>query len=145
MITVRAARAGDAPALAALSTELGYPVDTARMESRLAVVLASADDAVFVAVTEEDDPIGFVHAMERRLLVSEPFVELGGLVVAEAARLQGAGRHLAEAAARWAMGRGVGQFRVRSRQDRVAAHAFYTRCGFQIEKAQTVFRRELEP
>src|ERR1035437_8540707 len=85
-IGVRAARKGDEPALAALSSALGYRADAVRIERRLSVLAAGVDDVVFVAVTESAEVVGFVHVAERRLLVSEPFVELEGLIVAAAAR-----------------------------------------------------------
>ncbi|MGZ4199668.1 MAG: energy-coupling factor ABC transporter ATP-binding protein, partial [Thermoleophilia bacterium] len=50
-ISVRAARAGDEPALAALSSTLGYPADATRIRRRLHALSAGDDDAVFVAVT----------------------------------------------------------------------------------------------
>jgi len=67
---VRAARKGDEPALAALSSALGYPADAGGIERRLSVLAAGADDVVFVAVTESAEVVGFVHVAERRLLVS---------------------------------------------------------------------------
>lgn len=140
---MRVARAGDAPALAAFSSELGYPADQTQIERRLSVVLASDADAVFVAVAEQAAVVGFVHALEKRLLVSEPYVELGGLIVAPAARRRGAARLLIAAVERWALGRGVGLLRVRTRREREVADVAYRRCGFQLEKEQRVFIKPL--
>jgi len=142
-VTVRAARAGDAPALAALATELGYPSETARIAVRLRGLLAGADDVVFVAVADAAQIVGFVHAAEKRLLVSEPFVELEGLIVAAAARRQGAAGLLVEAVEAWTRERGVGELRVRARFDRDVADRFYRRCGFELEKEQRVFVKPL--
>jgi GNAT superfamily N-acetyltransferase len=142
-LTVRAARARDVPALAALSTELGYPADAGQIEERLSVLLASDSDAVFVAEAERAGIVGFVHGGERRLLVSEPFVELGGLIVAAAARRRGAGALLLAAVERWALARGVDLVRVRSRRERDVADVVYRRCGFDLEKEQRVFTKRL--
>jgi GNAT superfamily N-acetyltransferase len=142
-IVVRTARADDAPALAALSTELGYPADTVQIERRLSGVLAADDDVVFVAVARPDDVVGFVHALEKRLLVSEPYVELGGLIVASAARRRGAARLLIEAVERWTIARGVDLLRVRSGRTRRVADIAYRRCGFELEKEQRVFIKRL--
>ena len=144
-VTVRAARAGDAPALAALSTELGYPVEAAQIATRLSGLLAGADDVVLVAVASERQVVGFVHAAEKRLLVSEPFVELEGLIVAAGARRRGAAGLLLEAVERWTRARGVGELRVRARLERDAADLFYRRRGFELEKQQRVFTRRLMP
>ena len=141
-VTVRPARAGDAPALTELATELGYPAERAQIERRLRGVLSSDDDAVFVAVMG-GVVAGFVHALEKRLLVSESYIELGGLIVAAAARRRGAARLLIEAVERWAAGRGVGLLRVRSHKEREVADVAYRRCGFELEKEQRVFTKRL--
>ena len=143
-IGVRAARKGDEPALAALSSALGYRADAVRIERRLSVLAAGVDDVVFVAVTESAEVVGFVHVAERRLLVSEPFVELEGLIVAAAARRRGVAGLLIAAAERWALGRGVGELRVRARLERDVADLVYRRRGFELEKKQRVFSKRLE-
>ncbi len=142
-IVVRTARADDAPALAGLSTELGYPADTAQIERRLRGALAADDDVVFVAVVRPGDVVGFVHALEKRLLVSEPYVELGGLIVTSTARRRGAARLLIEAVERWTIARGVDLLRVRSGRTRDVADVAYRRCGFELEKEQRVFVKPL--
>jgi GNAT superfamily N-acetyltransferase len=141
---VRAARKGDEPALAALSSALGYPADAGGIERRLSVLAAGADDVVFVAVTESAEVVGFVHVAERRLLVSEPFVELEGLIVAPAARRRGVAGLLIGAAERWALVRGVGELRVRARLERDVADLVYQRRGFELKKNQRVFSKPLE-
>jgi cobalt/nickel transport system ATP-binding protein len=143
-IGVRAARKGDEPALAALSSALGYRADAVRIERRLSVLAAGVDDVVFVAVTESAEVVGFVHVAERRLLVSEPFVELEGLIVAAAARRRGVAGLLIAAAERWGLGRGVGELRVRARLERDVADLVYRRRGFELEKKQRVFSKRLE-
>jgi len=143
-IGVRAARKGDEPALAALSSALGYPADAAGIERRLSVLAAGADDVVFVAVTESAEVVGFVHVAERRLLVSEPFVELEGLIVAPAARRRGVAGLLIGAAEGWALERGVGELRVRARLERDVADLVYRRRGFELKKNQRVFGKPLE-
>ena len=46
---VREARLEDAPAIAALVAQLGYPTPPAEMKARLAVLLARPDHVIFVA------------------------------------------------------------------------------------------------
>lgn len=161
-VTVRPAGAGDALALAALSTELGYPAETTQIEHRLKVLLASDDDVVFVAAAgaaagagvvaaaagaqsqgRGPELLGFVHAAEKRLLVSEPFVELEGLIVAAAARRRGAAAALVAAVERWSLARDVRELRVRARLERDAADRFYRGRGFELEKQQRVFCKRL--
>jgi GNAT superfamily N-acetyltransferase len=133
-VTVRPARASDAPALAGLATELGYPVDATGIARRLSGLLGGSDDVVFVAVADEAEIVGFVHAAEKRLLVSEPFVELEGLIVTAAARRRGGAGELIAAVERWALARDVSELRVRARVERDVADLFYRRQGFSLEK-----------
>ena len=119
------------------------PVDAARIAPRLSGLLAGRDDVVFVAVADEAEIVGFVHAAERRLLVSEPFVELEGLIVTAAARRRGAAAELIAAVERWTLARGVAELRVRARLERDVADRFYRRQGFALEKQQRVFAKRL--
>jgi len=141
-VVVREARAGDAPALASLATELGYPSDPPTIASRLGAITAADGDVVFVAEVE-GAIVGFIHGTEKQLLVSELYVELGGLIVSASARRRGAARALIEAVERWARGRGVALLRVRTRVEREVADVAYRRCGFELEKQQRVFVKPL--
>jgi GNAT superfamily N-acetyltransferase len=141
---VRAARRDDAPALARLSGELGYDVSAA--EAALRVTALTEDETSRIFVAEIDgEVVGFVHGLERRLLVSEPFVELGGLVVTTAARRRGVASALLDAVETWAAARGVARLRVRSRRQRRVSHLVYERCGYELEKEQLVFSKHLGP
>ncbi len=142
-VAVREARAGDAAALAGLMTELGYPTAKPRAAERLAALFASADDVVFVAVAADGAVVGFVHAAERRLLVSERFVEMEALIVTAAARRHGVAAGLVDAVEAWTRARGVAELRVRARIERDAAHRFYQERGFALAKQQRLFVKAL--
>lgn len=142
-VTARIARESDAPALATLATELGYPVDAEAIARRLTGLLSGRDDVVFVAVADETEIVGFVHAAEKRLLVSDPFVELEGLIVTAAARRRGAAACLIAAVERWTLARAVTELRVRARVERNVADLFYRQQGFALEKQQRVFAKRL--
>jgi GNAT superfamily N-acetyltransferase len=142
-VTIREARAGDAAALAALVTELGYPTGESRAAERLAALFTGEDDVVFVAVAADDTVVGFVHAAERRLLVSDRFVEIEALIVTVAARWHGAGAGLVGAAEAWTLARGVPELRVRVRTERDAANRFYRGRGFARAKQQRLFVKAL--
>jgi len=143
-VTVREARAGDAPALAVLMTELGYPTRERRAAERLSGLLAGADDVVFVAAMG-GAVVGFVHAAERRLLVSDRFVEMEALIVTAGARRHGAAADLVAAVEGWSRARGVAELRVRARVERAAAHRFYRGRGFALAKQQRLFVKRLGP
>lgn len=140
---VRCARPGDGPVLAALSVELGYPATAAEVARRLDPLLASPEHEVLVAEDAAGRVVGWIHAFVSRRLESEPFAELGGLVVAAAHRGQGVGRALVAGAEAWAAGRGMAKLRVRSRASRSGAHRFYERLGFVNTKVQEVFDKPL--
>lgn len=138
MIT-REATASDAAALAALSTQLGYPTQPGEASERL-----SALGPGTVLVAEENGAVlGWIHVCGVQFFQSPPFAEVGGLVVDEASRGRGAGKLLLEAGARWAAERGYRKLRVRSNVVREDAHRFYEREGFLRMKTQAVFDRKL--
>lgn len=136
---IREATASDAAALAALSTQLGYPTNPEEAAQRLA---ALGDGAVLVA-EEGGAVLGWIHVCGIRFFQSPPFAEIGGLVVDEAARGRGVGRLLVQAAVRWAAEQGYAKLRVRSNVVREDAHRFYEREGFRRVKAQAVFDLKL--
>jgi GNAT superfamily N-acetyltransferase len=140
---IREAVSGDASALADLAIELGYPSDEGETRNRLQKVLESAGHHVLVAENQADDVIGWVHVFDSIRVESDPFAELGGLVVSEQWRGRGAGTRLVEAAAAWAEDRGVPRLRIRSRVERTEAHRLFERLGFQGCKTQRIFDRPL--
>jgi GNAT superfamily N-acetyltransferase len=143
-LEVRPALLADAEALAALAGELGYPATPELVEARLAAILAGPGHAVLVAESIPGEVVGWIHVFGARRVESEPFAELGGLVVREGHRGRGIGRRLVEAARRWAAVRGFSTLRVRTSVVREEAHRFYRGLGFELAKRQSVFSRALE-
>jgi ribosomal protein S18 acetylase RimI-like enzyme len=137
---IRRCRLSDAPAVAELATELGYPTDTAQAAERLAHLLGRPEDAIFAA-EEQGKVVGWLHARETRELESEPCGEIAGLVVAAPHRGQRHGKALVQAALAWAAERGLATMRVRSNVVRQETHRWYQSAGFEILKTQAVFSR----
>lgn len=142
-LAIRHARPEDAEAIAALSGQLGYPVEVADISRRLKKMLDTPTQAVFVACDEDDRVHGYIAAEQRLLLESGAMVEIVGLSVDAALRRGGAGRALMLAAELWAHKRGVDRLTVRSNVLREEAHAFYPGLGYQLEKTQHCYRRSL--
>jgi len=140
---IRPARPEDAPALAPLSTQLGYPSTAADLASRLALVLPDSDQLVAVAEVA-GRIVGWIHAGLYLTLESGPAVELRGLVIDEKYRGMGIGRALTERVEEWTRERGVRIVRVRSNVIRDGAHAFYQHLGYTIVKTQHAFRKNLD-
>jgi ribosomal protein S18 acetylase RimI-like enzyme len=139
---IRPATLTDEKAFVALTAELGYPADRAVLRARLERILATPENAVFVA--EADGAVvGWLHIFLRPLLESDLTAEIGGLVVAPASRRLGAGRRLIAAAESWARAQGAGLLTVRCRTERVAGNRFYEALGFRTAKTQNVWRKPL--
>ena len=139
-MTIRSARPEDAPALAALAGELGYPARAGDIELRIVERLDDPDLAVFVA--EEDGVVvAWIDVADRETLYGGRNAEIQGLVITELRRRGGIGSALVEHAEEWARRRGIGVMRVRSRSDRDGAHGFYADLGYSVTKNQTVFEK----
>jgi GNAT superfamily N-acetyltransferase len=131
-ITVRAAHATDADALARLSTQLGYPADPAVMPSRLARFERDTNARAFVVVSG-DAVIGMATIHLRFTMNHEsPIAQLTLLVVDESVRTRGVGRALVQAAERFARERGAKRINVTTALQRSDAHAFYERIGYAL-------------
>ena len=140
---VRLARHHDALAIAALTTQLGYPTRPEEAEHRLRDVMGRPGGAVLVA-EDEGEVVGWIQVAGNHTIETEPFALIVGLVVDETRRSRGIGASLVDAAAEWATGQGYGAIRVRSNVVRERAHAFYDRLGFSRAKSQVVFVKRLD-
>jgi len=144
-VHLRTAIGKDAPAIGALSAQLGYPDSSRRTVGRLEFILREKDHAVLVACLADESVVGWIHVFAAYRLESEAFAELGGFVVAENQRGRGIGRSLLLAAEHWVRERGLAKLRIRSRSERAEAHEFYRRLGFKCSKEQHVFDKKLDP
>ena len=141
--TLRRARITDAPELARLSAQLGYPQAADAFERRLRRLLISADHPVVVATDDDTRLLGFI-ALERRLMLEAgERVEIVGLVVDDAARRRGIGKALVDTALDWAREIGLDTVIVRSNTARAQSHPFYEGAGFERIKSQHVYRRRV--
>ncbi|MBK9071799.1 MAG: GNAT family N-acetyltransferase [Myxococcales bacterium] len=134
-VKVRPMRIEDVSRVSELSAELGYPVAVEVLERRFARIVENAAQALFVAAID-GRVAGWIHIHPQWLLESEPYAEIGGLVVSKDARRRGAGRALVLEAQRWARTQGLARLRVRSNINRQEAHQFYPALGFAWVKTQ---------
>ncbi len=142
-LKIRRAKSADAPRIAVLSGQLGYPATAAEMRKRLRGIKPASQHAVFVADSAKDGVIGWVHVSREPLLEVEIRAEVNGLVVAEGQRSLGAGAKLLAAAEEWARKHGCKSMSVRSNVIRERAHQFYERHGYEHYKTQKSFRKPL--
>ena len=141
-LTIRRAKSADAPQLAVLAGQLGYPATT-QMRERLRGIQPASQNAVFIAESANDGVIGWLHVSKEPLLEVEMRAEVNGLVVAEGQRSLGAGARLLAAAEEWARKHGCKSMSVRSNVIRERAHKFYERNGYEHYKTQKSFRKPL--
>src|SRR5262245_15681133 len=136
---VRPMQEQDAPAVAELAGQLGYPSTAAQMRTRIGLLSSEANSAAFVAEDGSGRVIGWVHVVGRAFLEMDPYTELAGLVVDAGARRLGAGKALVGVAETWALARGYTTMRVRSNVKRVESRPFYEGLGYVIGKSQYVY------
>jgi GNAT superfamily N-acetyltransferase len=136
---VRAMTSDDAQAVASLCHELGYPATPAQIERRFHWLERDPDQGLFVAQSPDGQVVGWLHTQGRHFLESEPYAEIGGLVVQTGHRRQGIGAALLAEAEEWASRHGYAELRVRSNMARTEAHQFYPSKGFRLAKTQHVY------
>ncbi len=143
-IKVRAAKLGDAPFLACLSRELGYPAEMKVVRERLRRILERDDQRVVVAETPDGRVCGWLQAHSSVAVESGLRVEIVGLVVSESMRRRGVGRCLVSVAETWATEISAETVVVRSNAKRVESHAFYPSLGYLPSKTQVVYRKRTD-
>jgi GNAT superfamily N-acetyltransferase len=142
-LKIRRAKSADAPQLAVLTGQLGYPATAAQIRERLRRIQPASQNAVFVADSSRDGVVGWLHVSRDALLESEIRAEVNGLVVADGQRSLGAGARLLAAAEDWARKHRCKSMSVRSNVIRERAHKFYERNGYEHFKTQKSFRKAL--
>ena len=142
-IIVRRARTNDAPQLAELSGQLGYPTTAKEIAKRMRKLKPASQNALFVAESHNWGVVGWAHISVTHLVEVGTRAELNGLIVAEGQRSLGAGARLLEAAEEWARKHGCPSMSVRSNVIRERAHKFYERQGYEHYKTQKAFRKSL--
>ena len=140
---IRSAQTTDAPSIAALCGQLGYPAGEQTVARRLERLLGDDRHAVLVAEGPDGEVAGWVHVCKRLLVLAEPQAAIEGVVVEETCRRQGIGRLLMERAEQWARTRGCTAIGLRSNVERQAAHLFYEGIGYRHFKSQRAYLLEL--
>ena len=128
---LRAATPADAPAIAALLGELGYPATADDVRQRLGR-LATFDAATILVAEVDARVVGVATGHLFPSIHMTPIVAwLTLLVVSGNHHNRGVGRRLATAIEDWARSHGATRISVTSGPHRADAHAFYEHCGYQ--------------
>ena len=134
---------GDAPALAELLSQLGYPATVSEVPARLTAVSDFPRAAAFVATNGYGEVIGLVTAhLFPSIHDNDPVAWLTTLVVLEDVRGAGIGSALVRHVEQWAARNGAKRISVTSGLQRSATHDFYRRRNY--ENTGLRFSKKLE-
>ena len=141
-VKIRRATIEDAENICEISKkDLGYECDINLVKERVAS-LDEMRECVFVA--EFDNSLaGYVHVEKYNILYCESMINILGLAVDEDYQRRGIGRALIQAVERWGREQGINKVRLNSGALRKEAHAFYRAIGFDSEKEQIRFIKEI--
>lgn len=137
-VTIRPVRTTDAPALAQLIGELGYPMDVPLAAQKLGELSASPLDAVWVAEMQPDARVAGVVCTHRTWVLHRrnPLGRITALAVSEAHRRFGIGRLLMQVAETHLWGSGCDRIELTSGTHRDAAHHFYRSLGYAVQSTR---------
>ncbi len=141
-LSIREIAFADVAAVSRLSEELGYPTSVEVVQQRIENLAHLKDHVVYVACVP-DAVAGWIDVGITHHLQSEPYGEIGGLVVSSSCRSRGIGAELVARAEQWVAERGITKMLVRSQIAREAAHRFYVREGYAKTKISAVFTKAL--
>src|ERR1700730_6297303 len=102
MIT-RLMKTSDLDEVAKLCEQFGYISTLEQVKYRFNQLENDIDHGLFVVEGYEHKIVGWLQVHGRKLIGSDSFAEIGGIVVSEAYRKQGIGRKLMNQAENWAL------------------------------------------
>lgn len=109
---------------------LGYDFSEQQVEANIRKLIGSPENLLMVAVDEDDECIGFVHANNHDPVYAPPMKDIMALAVYDEYRHKGIGKQLVAAVENWAKQTGASGLRTNSSIDQKNAVAFYKACGF---------------
>jgi N-acetylglutamate synthase-like GNAT family acetyltransferase len=131
VVTIRDATEADTAALAGLVGQLGYPTDEAAVRRRLARIMSSAADRLFVAeVDGRVVGLAGIHTSPS-LEHDRDAAKVSTIVVDEAFRGAGIGRALLDAVEAEARARDCALVFLTTAERRTDAHEFYRELGWE--------------
>ncbi len=139
-IEIRKLNPSDAPDIGMLCENLGYSIDLDEVHKHVQSIISNDDHVAYMAV-QDNQSIGFIHAFKTFRLTSKPFVEIGGLVVAESDRSKGIGKALIQYVEDTFAANE--EIRVRCNVKRTSAHRFYKGLNYEEKKEQKVFYKKI--
>jgi GNAT superfamily N-acetyltransferase len=131
MVTIRDAQMSDAPAIAGLVTQLGYPTTPADMTERLTRLLADPRQVISVADVS-GTLVGMAGAcLEHGIELNGVYGRITAVVVDAAARGRGIGAFLVHQLEGWCRDHGADRMTLTSGNHRPDSHQFYDAIGYE--------------
>lgn len=138
----RVARSDDSKSICRISkNELGYECSEELVQQKL-FRLDKNREEVFVGLYK-DQVVGFVHVEKYEVLYAPTMANILGLATSKDFQGKGYGRILLHLAEKWAKEKGCSHIRVNSGMSRTEAHKFYRAMGYDSEKEQKRFLKEI--
>lgn len=135
---IRCAEMDDVQSITDLSEQWGYSSTKERILHCLQEISNNHDHVIYVFLKGEQ-VVGWIHGIYSLRIETDPFVEIGGLVVDKDYRRMGVGKSLVDKIVEWSLHKHCHSVRVRCNIMRKEANAFYSSIGFKEIKQQKVY------
>lgn len=133
----------DVPVVCSLCAVLGYPVSVELVEEQLIKLLVRDDHFMRVYEDINGKVLGFIEAQEYESLYSQKGFNILGLAVLPEAQEKGIGKQLIVALEQYANQKNYSFIRLNSGEHRKEAHLFYEAMGYDGQKMQKRFIKQL--
>lgn len=129
---IRRCMVSDAHRIYALCHEvLGYEFSEEQVEQNIRRLIGSPENLLLVAVDQDDEVIGFIHANNHDPIYAPPMKDVVALAVDPEYRKRGLGRRLLQAVEDWARETGAKGVRTNAAVSHKSALSFYKENGYE--------------
>ncbi|MCK9170352.1 MAG: GNAT family N-acetyltransferase [Treponema sp.] len=142
MECIRKATKNDSKALVELSEQLGYETNEELLLVRFEL-LKEREQEVYVADID-NTVVGYISFEKYYTLYMEPGLNITALVVDKDNYKKGIGKKLVQTAEKYAQEHGLYYVRANSSCERIEAHKFYRKTGFNNEKNYIKFIKKIK-